>query len=137
MNFFGKDIAIDLGTASILVYVKDKGIVLREPSVVAVDKYTREILAVGEEANKMLGRTPGNIIAIRPLKDGVISNYTITKFMLKYFMDKVSGKVIFSPRVMICVPSRITEVERKAVLDAAREAGAKRVHLIELSAYVN
>ncbi|MBR1884696.1 MAG: rod shape-determining protein [Clostridia bacterium] len=131
MNFFSKDIAIDLGTATILVYVEDKGIVLREPSVVAVNKYTEEILAVGEEASKMLGRTPGSIVAIRPLKDGVISNYTITKYMLKYFIDKVSGKYIFSPRVMICVPSKITEVEKKAVLDAAKEAGAKKVHLIE------
>ncbi len=131
MSFFSKDIGIDLGTATILVYVKDKGIVLREPSVVAVDKYTNEILAVGEEANKMLGRTPGNIIAIRPLKDGVISNFTITKFMLKYFMNKVSGKNIIPPKVMICVPSKITEVERKAVYDAAREAGAKKIHLIE------
>ncbi len=131
MSFFSKDIAIDLGTATILVYEKDKGIILREPSVVAVDKYTKDILAVGQEASKMLGRTPGNIIAIRPLKDGVISNFTITKFMLKYFISKISGKNIFPPRVMICVPSKITEVERKAVYDAAREAGAKKIHLIE------
>ena len=131
MNFFSKDVAIDLGTATILVYVEDKGIVLREPSVVAVDKYTEEILAVGIEASKMLGRTPGNIVAVRPLKDGVISNYTITKYMLKYFLNKVSGKNIIPPKVMICVPSKITEVERKAVYDAAKEAGAKKVHLIE------
>lgn len=128
---FGQDIGIDLGTATILVYVKGRGIVLREPSVVAIDKNTNEVLAVGQEARKMLGRTPGNIIALRPLKDGVISDYTITEKMLKYFINKVCGKFIFSPRIMICVPSRITEVERKAVIDAANHAGARKVFLIE------
>lgn len=128
---FGQDIGIDLGTATILVYVKGKGIVLREPSVVAIDKHTNEVLAVGQEARKMLGRTPGNIIALRPLKDGVISDYTITEKMLKYFIGKVCGKFIFSPRIMICVPSRITEVEKKAVIDAATHAGARKVFLIE------
>jgi len=128
---FGQDIGIDLGTATILVYVKGKGIVLREPSVVAIDKHTNEVLAVGQEARKMLGRTPGNIIALRPLKDGVISDYTITEKMLKYFISKVCGKFILSPRIMICVPSRITEVEKKAVIDAATHAGARKVFLIE------
>ena len=109
---FGQDIGIDLGTATILVYVKGKGIVLREPSVVAIDKTTGEVLAVCQEARKMLGRTPGNIIAIRPLKDGVISDYTVTEKMSKYFINKVCGKFVFSPRIMVCVPSRVTEVER-------------------------
>lgn len=129
--FFGQDIGIDLGTATILVYVRGKGIVLREPSVVAIDKNTNEVLAVGQEARKMLGRTPGNIIALRPLKDGVISDYTITEKMLKYFIGKVCGKFAFSPRIMICVPSCVTEVEKKAVVDAATHAGAKKVFLIE------
>lgn len=128
---FGQDIAIDLGTATILVYVKGKGIVLREPSVVAIDKSTNEVLAVGSEARKMLGRTPGNIVAIRPLKDGVISDYTITEKMLKYFINKVCGRFVFAPKVMVCVPSCITEVEKKAVIDAASHAGAKKVYLIE------
>lgn len=128
---FGQDIGIDLGTATILVYVKGKGIVLREPSVVAIDKNTNEVLAVGQEARKMLGRTPGNIIALRPLKDGVISDYTITEKLLKYFINKVCGKFIFSPRIMICIPSCVTEVEKKAVIDAATHAGARKVYLIE------
>lgn len=128
---FGQDIGIDLGTATILVYVKGKGIVLREPSVVAIDKSTGEVLAVGQEARKMLGRTPGNIVAIRPLKDGVISDYTVTEKMLKYFINKVCGRFVFSPRIMVCVPSRVTEVERKAVIDAATHAGARKVYLIE------
>ena len=128
---FGQDIGIDLGTATILVYVKGKGIVLREPSVVAIDKNTNEVLAVGQEARKMLGRTPGNIIAIRPLKDGVISDYTITEKMLKYFINKVCGRFVFAPRIMICVPSCVTEVEKKAVIDAANHAGARKVYLIE------
>lgn len=129
--FLGQDIGIDLGTATILVYVKGKGIVLREPSVVAIDKNTNEVLAVGQEARKMLGRTPGNIVALRPLKDGVISDYTITEKMLKYFISKVCGKFAFAPRIMICVPSCVTEVEKKAVVDAATHAGAKKVFLIE------
>lgn len=128
---FSMDIGIDLGTATILVYVKGKGIVLREPSVVAIDKDTNEVLAVGAEARKMLGRTPGNIVAIRPLKDGVISDYTITEKLLKYFISKVCGHFIFSPKVMVCVPSCVTEVEKKAVIDAATHAGAKKVFLIE------
>lgn len=128
---FGQDIGIDLGTATILVYVKGKGIVLREPAVVAIDKNTNEVLAVGTEARKMLGRTPGNIVAIRPLKDGVISDYTVTEKMLKYFINKVCGRFVMNPRIMICIPSGITEVEKKAVIDAANHAGARRVYLIE------
>lgn len=128
---FGQDIGIDLGTATILVYLKGKGIVLREPAVVAIDKNTNEVLSVGHEARKMLGRTPGNIVAIRPLKDGVISDYTVTEKMLKYFISKVSDKIAINPRIMICVPSGVTEVEKKAVIDAANHAGARRVHLIE------
>lgn len=128
---FGQDIGIDLGTATILVYVKGKGIVLREPAVVAIDRNTNEVLAVGTEARKMLGRTPGNIVAIRPLKDGVISDYTVTEKMLKYFINKVCGRFVMNPRIMICVPSGITEVEKKAVIDAANHAGARRIYLIE------
>lgn len=128
---FGQDIGIDLGTATILVYVKGKGIVLREPAVVAIDKNTNEVLAVGQNARKMLGRTPGNIVAIRPLKDGVISDYTVTEKMLKYFINKVSDRSLISPRIMICVPSGVTEVEKKAVIDAANHAGARKVYLIE------
>ena len=128
---FGQDIGIDLGTATVLVYIKGKGIVLREPSVVAIDKNTNKLLAVGEEARRMLGRTPGNIIAIRPLKDGVISDYDITERMLKYFINKVCKNRIFKPRIMVCVPSGVTEVEKRAVVDAAIQAGAKRTYLIE------
>ena len=128
---FGQDIGIDLGTATVLAYVKGKGIVLREPSVVAVDSNTGDVLAVGQEARKMLGRTPGNIVATRPLKDGVISNYTVTEKMLKNFIHKICGRSIFSPRIMICIPSQVTEVEKKAVIDAASQAGARRVYLIE------
>ena len=112
--FGGQDIGIDLCTATILVYVKGKGIVLREPSVVAIDKNTNQVLAVGQEARRMLGRTPGNIVALRPLKDGVISDYTITEKMLKYFISKVCGRFVFAPKIMICVPSRVTEVEKKS-----------------------
>lgn len=128
---FGQSIGIDLGTATILVYVKGKGIVLREPSVVAVDRNTNEVLAVGQEARKMLGRTPGNIVAIRPLKDGVISDYTVTEKMLKYFIKKVCGAFIFSPTLMVCIPSGVTEVEKKAVVDASIQAGAGKIYLIE------
>lgn len=131
MLSFGQDIGIDLGTASVIAYVKGKGVVLREPSVVAIDKDSGEVLAVGEEARRMLGRTPGHIIATRPLRDGVISNYTITEKMLKYFIEKICGKHIFSPRMVICVPSLVTEVEKKAVVDAATQAGARKVCLIE------
>ena len=128
---FGQDIGIDLGTATVIAYVKGKGIVLREPSVVAVNNVTNEVLAVGGEARRMLGRTPGNIVATRPLKDGVISNYTVTEKMLKQFINKIGGKFLFSPRIMICIPSQVTEVEKKAVIDAASQAGARRVYLIE------
>lgn len=131
---FGQDIGIDLGTATVLVYIKGKGIVLREPSVVAIDRNTDNILAVGEEARKMLGRTPGNIVAIRPLREGVISDYDITERMLKYFITKVCGNRLFrlfKPRIMVCVPSGVTEVERRAVIDAAEQAGARKTYLIE------
>ena len=128
---FGQDIGIDLGTATVIAYVKGRGIVLREPSVVAVDNNNGEVVAVGNEARRMLGRTPGNIVATRPLRDGVISDYTVTEKMLKYFIKKVGGKSLFSPRIMICIPSRVTEVEKKAVIDAATNAGARRVYLIE------
>ncbi len=128
---YGQDIGIDLGTATVIAYSKGKGIVLREPSVVAVDNNTGEVLAVGKEARRMLGRTPGNIVATRPLRDGVISNYTVTEKMLKYFINRVCGKFIFAPRIMICIPSQVTEVEKKAVIDAASQAGARKVYLIE------
>lgn len=131
---FGQDIGIDLGTATVLVYIKGKGIVLREPSVVAIDKNTNKLLAVGEEARRMLGRTPGNIVAIRPLREGVISDYDITERMLKYFINKVCGNRIlkvFRPRIMVCVPSGVTEVEKRAVEDAAKQAGARETYLIE------
>ena len=128
---FGRDIAIDLGTATIIAYVKGKGIVLREPSVVAINNKTDEVLAIGNEARRMLGRTPGNIVAIRPLREGVISDYTVTEKMLKYYLRKIGGGSIFAPRVMICIPSKVTEVERKAVIDAATNAGARKVYLIE------
>ena len=128
---WGQDIGIDLGTATVIAYVKGKGVVLREPSVVAVDNNTGDVLAVGKEARRMLGRTPGNIVATRPLRDGVISNYTVTEKMLRYFINRVCGKFVFSPRIMICIPSRVTEVEKKAVIDAASQAGARKVYLIE------
>ena len=132
----GMDIGIDLGTATVLIYIRGKGIVLKEPSVVAVDKNTNKLLAVGEEARKMLGRTPGYIVAIRPLRDGVISDYDITERMLKYFIDKVCGRRFsslfrFKPRIMVCVPSGVTEVEKRAVIDAAMQAGARKTYLIE------
>src|SRR6188768_750052 len=127
-----RDIGIDLGTANIVVFQKGRGIVLREPSVVAIHKNTRELKAAGEEARQMLGRTPGSIIAMQPIRDGVIADYTVTEQMLKYFIDKVSGRrLLFKPRVIICVPSGVTRVERRAVLDAARSAGAKEAYPIE------
>ena len=126
-----KDIGIDLGTATVLVYVKGRGIVIKEPSVVAIDKNTGKILKFGREAQMMLGRTPGNITAIRPLRDGVITQYDITQKMIQHFIKKSCGTVIFKPRVIICVPSGITEVEERAVVDAATQAGAKRTYLIE------
>ena len=131
MFSFAKDIGIDLGTASVLVYVKGKGIVLNEPSVVAMDKNTGKLLKVGEEARQMLGRTPGNIVAIRPLREGVISDYDMTERMLREFIRKVTGFMLFKPRVIICVPSGITEVEERAVVDAGIQAGCRRVFLIE------
>ena len=128
----GQDIGIDMGTASVLVYIKGKGIVLREPSVVAIDRNTNKILAVGEEARLMLGRTPGNIVAIRPLREGVISDYDITEKMLRYFIDKAIGRRrIIKPRMVVCVPSGVTEVEKRAVIDAANNAGARTTRLIE------
>lgn len=128
----GTDIGIDLGTATVLVYVKGKGIVLKEPSVVAINTSNGKVLAVGEEARKMIGRTPGNIIAVRPLKDGVISDYDMTEKMIKAVINKACGtKKIVAPKVMICVPSEASEVEKRAVMDAARNSGAKVVHLIE------
>ena len=131
MCAFAKDIGMDLGTASVLIYIKDKGIVLNEPSVVAIDKNTGKLLKVGADAQAMLGRTPGNIIAIRPLREGVISDYEVTERMIKEFLHKVIGFQFFKPRIIICVPSGITEVEERAVIDAGIQAGARRVYLIE------
>jgi rod shape-determining protein MreB len=130
---FGTDVGIDLGTASILVYIKGKGIVLNEPSVVATDNSMHRILAVGEEARQMIGRTPGHIVATRPLKDGVISNYDVTERMLRYFIRKALGRrgSILRPRVIVCIPCEATEVEKRAVKDAAYSAGAGKVYLIE------
>ena len=127
------DIGIDLGTASILVYVKGKGVVLKEPSVVAYDRDTEQIMAIGEEARLMLGRTPGNIIAVRPLRQGVISDYRTTEKMLKYFIQKAVGKSFFGrrPRISVCVPSGVTDVEKRAVEDATYQAGARDVYIIE------
>lgn len=129
---FSEEVGIDLGTANVLVYIKDKGIVLQEPSVVAVDEESGEILAVGEEARQMSGRTPANIVAIRPLRDGVISSYDVTERMLKYFIKKTCGAgKFFRPRIMVCVPSGVTEVEKRAVREAATQAGGKDVFLME------
>ena len=131
MCSLAKDIGIDLGTASVLVYVKGKGVVLNEPSVVAINKDDGRLLSVGADAQAMLGRTPGNIVAIRPLREGVISDYEVTERMIKEFLHKVMGFQLFKPRIIICVPSGITEVEERAVIQAAMEAGARRVYLIE------
>ncbi|MBP2659600.1 MAG: cell shape determining protein, MreB/Mrl family [Firmicutes bacterium] len=126
------DIGVDLGTANVLVYIKGKGIVLREPSVVAIDRDSNTVLAVGEEARRMLGRTPGNIIAIRPLREGVIADYDTTETMLRHFISKVVPKnFFFKPRIMVCIPSGVTTVEKRAVLEAAVQAGAKKTYLIE------
>lgn len=126
------DVGIDLGTASVLVYVKGKGIVMREPSVVAVERQSGKMMAIGEEARIMLGRTPGNIVAVRPLRDGVISNFHDTERMLRYFLRKVIGrKLFFKPRVVVCVPSGVTEVEKRSVIEATEEAGARNTCLIE------
>ena len=131
-SFSGKRIGIDLGTANTLVYLVGQGIVLNEPTVVAVTAEENRVVAVGREAKEMLGRTPGNIIALRPLRDGVIADYTITEAMLSYFIDKAAGKSrFFKPEVMVCIPSGVTQVERRAVLDATMAAGAKIAYLIE------
>ena len=131
--FGGTDIGVDLGTANVLVYVRGKGIVLQEPSVVAMDRDSGRVIAVGSEARRMLGRTPGNIIAIRPLRDGVIADYDVTEKMLRYFISKADGsrKLFFRPRIMVCIPSGVTGVEERAVRQAAVQAGAKEAHLIE------
>jgi len=135
LGLFSKDLAIDLGTANTLIYVKGKGIVSSEPSVVAVHKDiqgVKKVLAVGNEAKKMLGRTPGSIVAIRPMKDGVIADFEITEAMLRYFIQKVHNrKALIRPRIIICVPSGITQVERRAVRESAEYAGAREVYLIE------
>lgn len=132
LSSFVKDMGIDLGTANTLVYIKGKDIVMREPSVVAIQTSTNQVLAVGEEAKKMIGRTPGNIVAIRPLKDGVIADFDTTQSMLKHFIKKASSKrSFFQPRVVICVPSGVTEVEKRAVEEAAIHAGARDAYLIE------
>jgi rod shape-determining protein MreB len=129
---FSKEIGVDLGTANVLVHVKGHGVVLNEPSVVAIDQNTKQVVAVGEEARQMLGRTPGNIVAIRPLRDGVIADFEVTEIMLRHFIRKTIGKsVMFRPRLMICVPAGITSVEQKAVREAAEACGVKHVDLIE------
>lgn len=132
LGLFSNDIGIDLGTANSVVYVKDRGIVLREPSVVAIQAGTSNVLAVGEEAKRMVGRTPGSIVAIRPMKDGVIADFEITESMLRYFIRKVHNRrSMVAPRVIVAVPSGITEVEKRAVKDSATHAGARKVYLIE------
>jgi rod shape-determining protein MreB len=129
---FGRDIGIDLGTASVLVYMKGKGIVLQEPSVVAVDKNTNRVMAIGEEARRMIGRTPGNIVAIRPLREGVIADYDITEKMLRYFIQKVCGRsFICKPRIVVCVPSGVKKKKKRAVIEAAIQAGGRKPLLIE------
>src|SRR5213082_1544098 len=131
-SLFSNDIGIDLGTANSLVYVRDQGIVLREPSVVAIQAGATNVLAVGEEAKRMLGRTPGNIVAIRPMKDGVIADFEITAAMLRYFIRAAHNRsTLVKPRIIIGIPSGITEVERRAVREAAESAGAREVYLIE------
>jgi len=130
--FSALDIGIDLGTANVLVYIKGRGIVTREPSVVAIDSETNKILAIGEEARSMIGRTPGKIKAIRPLHEGVIADYSVTESMLKHFIQKVAGKsLLFKPRIVICVPAGVTSVEKRAVLEAAMQAGAAKTYLLE------
>jgi rod shape-determining protein MreB len=132
MSFFARDVGIDLGTANTLVHIKGRGIVIREPSVVAIDKSTRKVLAVGDSAKEMLGRTPENIMAIRPMKDGVIADFDVTQMMMRHFIRKSDARGAFSrPRVVVCVPSGITEVEMRAVKDAALQSGAREVYLIE------
>ncbi|MCH6566878.1 MAG: rod shape-determining protein [Nitrospinae bacterium] len=132
LGFFSSDLAIDLGTATTLVYLRDKGIVLSEPSVVAIHKESKQVLAVGTQAKQMLGRTPSNIVAIRPMKDGVIANFEITETMLRHFIHKVHNrKTLVRPRIVVSVPSDITQVEKRAVRDSVESAGAREVHLIE------
>lgn len=131
MGILSKDIGIDLGTANTLVYIQGKGIVVREPSVVAIDKYEGKVLAVGNSANEMIGRTPENIVAVRPVKDGVIADFEITQAMIRAFIKQANISNIFKPRVIVCIPSGITEVERRAVEEAVIQAGAKAVALIE------
>jgi rod shape-determining protein MreB len=134
MGFFGisRDMGIDLGTANTLIYVKGKGILLREPSVVAINSDVKKVLAVGDEAKQMIGRTPGNIVAIRPLKDGVIADFDVTQAMLKKFIEKISPKSAFtSPRIVVCFPSGVTEVEKRAIDEATKQAGARDVLLME------
>ncbi len=128
---FGSDIGIDLGTSSVLIYIKGQGIVLKEPSVVAIDRHTNEVIAVGEKAKKMIGKAPSSINVVRPLREGVISDYNVTEIMLKYFIKKVIGKTSRRPRIAVCVPSEVTEVEKKAVKDATKDAGAREVFVIE------
>lgn len=130
-NNMSNDMGIDLGTANTLVHVKNKGIIIREPSVVAVERETHEVLAIGAEAKRMIGRTPGNIVAIRPMKDGVIADYEITQSMLKYFIKQAMGNTLVRPRIVVGVPSGVTEVEKRAVIDATIEAGAREAYLIE------
>jgi len=132
LNMFSRDMGIDLGTANTLVHVRGKGIVIREPSVVAIRSDTKRVLAVGEEAKRMIGRTPGNIVAIRPMKDGVIADFDVTQEMLKYFIRKAVKRVLpIHPRVVVCVPSGVTEVEKRAVDEATRQAGAREAYLVE------
>ena len=129
---FAKDIGIDLGTANVLIYIKGQGIVLNEPSVVAIDSETKKPLAVGHDARNMLGRTPGKVKAIRPMKDGVIADFEITEIMLNYFIRKVNGKSLLSrPRILICCPSNITQVEKNAIKEAAERTGARKVFIDE------
>lgn len=131
-NYFSRDMGIDLGTANTLVHVRGRGIVLQEPSVVAIKRETKEILEVGNEAKRMIGRTPGNIVAIRPLKDGVIADFDVTQMMLRYFIRKAGGgRSIFHPRVVVGVPSGVTEVEKRAVIEATQQAGAREAYTIE------
>ena len=132
LSLFTKDLGIDLGTANTLVFVKGKGIVMREPSVVAIQAHTKQVLAVGEEAKRMIGRTPGHIIAVRPLKDGVIADFDVTQTMLKFFIKKANARHSFvQPRVVVCIPSGVTEVEKRAVEEASEHAGARDAYLIE------
>lgn len=131
MESVRRKIAIDLGTATVLVYLKGKGVVLNEPSVVAYDSYTKKIISVGKEAKKMLGRTPGNIIAKRPMKDGVIADFNATEKMIRYFIEKTIGKSLIKPTLLICVPSQVTQVQRRAVIQASRYAGSNKTYLIE------